>query len=125
MGALTFLGILCFYIHYYVVLALIAFVNVFKYLWKFFTQTSSDKHHISPYEAVHKDVFSHLCTFFSMQMTLFRTKVSPSKPLLFKLQTRFQLRCGEFTKKIPLPPNPTLSYSCMDFWTALSPGSSK
>lgn len=125
MRALTYLGIVLFYFHYYFLLALFSFCNVFKYLFKLLTQKSTEKQSISPYEVVHKDVFTNRRKHTITQIKSSRTKVTLSRPSLFKLRIRFTSKCGESTAKTPLLPNPTLFYSCTDFWTAQFPGSCK
>ncbi len=118
MKILIYIGLAGFYLHYYFMLVLITLCNAFKFIFNLFTHKQAEKHKISPFEIAHKDVFTSLCTLSSKQTNSFRTKVSSSKSLIFKLLTRFQLRCGVYKKKISNWPFPILFYWCMVFWTA-------
>ena len=62
MKPLKFLGILCFFVHYYLFLAYAVLRNAFQYLWRLLAQKTTEKHHISPFEATHAQVFAGIGT---------------------------------------------------------------
>lgn len=49
MKPLKFLGILFFFVHYYLFLAYVVIRNAVQYLWRMLTQKVTEKHHISPF----------------------------------------------------------------------------
>lgn len=62
MKVLVYIGLAGFYLHYYLMLAVLTICNAFKLIFKLFAQKQTEKHRISPFEIAHKDVFTSLCT---------------------------------------------------------------
>lgn len=60
MKPLKILGILLFYIHYYVTLSIYTLCNLLGYIWSWTNQSSVAKPHINPYKATHSYVFAHI-----------------------------------------------------------------
>lgn len=122
MKALTYIGLGFFYLQYYVVLAILTLFNTLKFIFKKFTQTQVLKQNISPFEVVHKDVFTSLCKPILIKISSFHVKVSCWTCTNFKLWTRLRLKCGDYTKRISLRLSLTRFFLCMVFWTALFRG---
>jgi hypothetical protein len=61
MRFLKTLGILVFFIYYYVVIGFTTVVNAVVWLWKTIARKDPEKHRVSPYEATHNLVFAHIC----------------------------------------------------------------
>jgi hypothetical protein len=67
MRFLKTLGILIFFIYYYIVIALTIILNCVAWLWKIISRKDSDKHRVSPYEVTHRLVFAQICKSNSTQ----------------------------------------------------------
>lgn len=76
MLALKLIGILIFFVHYYIVLALVACKNALCYFLRFVTQRTSEKHHISPFTAAHSHVYATIGNESTMQNRSYRVKDS-------------------------------------------------
>lgn len=62
MKPLKFLGILFFFLHYYLFLGYAIIRNALQYLWRLVAQKPTEKHPISPFEATHAHVFAGIGT---------------------------------------------------------------
>lgn len=60
MRLIKAIGILFFFLHYYIFLTLTVLANLIVYLWKHLTQDAPDKHQISPFQKTHDHVFASM-----------------------------------------------------------------
>ena len=67
MRFLKTLGILVFFIYYYIIIGFTTVVNAVIWLWKTIARKEAEKHRVSPYEATHHLVFAHICKTKLMQ----------------------------------------------------------
>ena len=75
MKVLTYIALAGFYVQYYLVLLILTLINALKFVFLKFAQNQVLKQSISPFEVVHKDVFTSLCKALLTKINSSRAKV--------------------------------------------------